>query len=197
MPPRRIGLLGGSFNPAHPGHRHVSLEALKRLALDEVWWLVSPQNPLKPARGMASFEKRLANAAEYANHPRIRVLALEEKLGTRFTLDTLKALQPLFPHQQFVWLMGADNLTQLRRWRDWPQIFRRVPIAVFARPTYCQRALAEMAAQRFHRYRIAANRSRGLAAMAPPAWTFLRSRLDASSATAIRSRRAQPVQRRR
>jgi nicotinate-nucleotide adenylyltransferase len=197
LPPRRIGLLGGSFNPAHPGHRHVSLEALKRLALDEVWWLVSPQNPLKPARGMASFEKRFANAAAYAHHPRIRVVGLEEKLGTRFTLDTLKALQPRFPHQHFVWLMGADNLTQLRRWKDWPQIFRRVPIAVFARPTYCQQALAEMAALRFHRYRIAADRSRGLAAMAPPAWVFFRSKLDASSATAIRSRRAPPARARR
>jgi len=197
LPPPRIGLLGGSFNPAHPGHRHVSLEALKRLALDEVWWLVSPQNPLKPARGMASFAKRLANAAAYARHPRIRVLDLEARLGTRFTLDTLKALQPRLPRLHFVWLMGADNLTQLRRWKDWPEIFFRVPIAVFARPTYCQQALAEMAAQRFHRYRVAANRSRGLATMSPPAWTFLPSKLDPSSATAIRSRRARPAQTRR
>ena len=194
---RRIGLLGGSFNPAHGGHLHLSLIALRYLALDEVWWLVSPQNPLKPARGMASFEKRLKNAARYARHPRIRVLGLEEKLGTRFTLDTLEALQPRFPHQHFVWLMGADNLTQMRRWKDWPKIFARVPIAVFARPAYCQQALAEMAAQRFHRHRVAANRSRGLALMAPPAWVFFCSKLDASSATAIRSRRAPSAQSRR
>ncbi len=187
--PRRIGLLGGSFNPAHAGHRHVSLEALKRLDLDAVWWLVSPQNPLKGKRGMAAFARRMAAAAALARHPRIAVLDLEARLGTRYTVDTLAALRRRFPHVQFVWLMGADILSQLQRWKRWPELFDRVPVAVFARPSYCQRALAAAAVQRFRRARVAPGAARGLAAMAPPAWTFLPVRLDPSSATAIRTRK--------
>jgi nicotinate-nucleotide adenylyltransferase len=187
--PRRIGLLGGSFNPAHAGHRHVSLEALKRLDLDAVWWLVSPQNPLKGKRGMASFARRMAAAAALARHPRIAVLDLEARLGTRYTVDTLAALRRRFPHVQFVWLMGADILSQLQRWKRWPEMFDRVPVAVFARPSYCQRALAAAAVQRFRHARVAPGAARRLAAMAPPAWTFLPVRLDPSSATAIRTRK--------
>jgi nicotinate-nucleotide adenylyltransferase len=187
--PRRVGLLGGSFNPAHAGHRHVSLEALKRLDLDAVWWLVSPQNPLKGKRGMAAFARRMAAAAALGRHPRIAVLDLEARLGTRYTVDTLAALRRRFPHVQFVWLMGADILSQLQRWKRWPDLFGCVPVAVFARPTYCQRALAAAAVQRFRRARVAPGAARGLAAMAPPAWTFLPVRLDPSSATAIRTRK--------
>jgi len=188
--PRRIGLLGGSFNPAHSGHRHISLEALKRLDLDAVWWLVSPQNPLKGKRGMAAFARRLAAAAALADHPRIEVLDLEARLGTRYTVDTLAALRRRFPHARFVWLMGADILIQLRRWKRWPVMFDRVPVAVFARPSYCQRALAAAAVQRFRRHRVAPGAARQLASMVPPAWTFLPVRLDPSSATAIRTSRA-------
>ena len=188
--PRRIGLLGGSFNPAHDGHRHISLEALKRLDLDEVWWLVSPQNPLKARRGMASFERRLAAAAAVARHPRIAVVDIEARLGTRYTVDTLAALAKRLPHVHFVWLMGADILVELRRWKRWPEIFLRTPVAVLARPTYCQRALAEVAAQRFRRYRVAPGQARNLATMPTPAWTFLPVRLDESSATAIRAHAA-------
>ncbi|HXQ51486.1 MAG TPA: nicotinate-nucleotide adenylyltransferase [Stellaceae bacterium] len=187
-PPRRVGLLGGSFNPAHAGHLHISREALKRLDLDQVWWLVSPQNPLKAKRGMASFARRLAAARAVARHPRIRIVDLEDRLGTRYTVDTLAALERRFPHIGFVWLMGADILVEIRRWKRWPEIFFRTPVAVFARPTYCQRALAGMAAQRFRRHRIAPGAARRLAAMAAPAWTFLWMPLDPSSATAIRSR---------
>jgi nicotinate-nucleotide adenylyltransferase len=182
-----VGLLGGSFNPAHEGHRHISIEALKRLDLDEVWWLVSPQNPLKARRGMASFARRLAAAAAFACHPRIVVVDLEERLGTRYTVDTLAALQKRLPRVHFVWLMGADILVQMRRWKRWPEIFLRTPVAVLARPTYCQRALAEVAAQRFRRHRVAPENARNLATMPAPAWTFLPVRLDESSATAIRS----------
>jgi nicotinate-nucleotide adenylyltransferase len=186
LPKRHIGLLGGSFNPAHEGHRHVSLEALKRLGLDEVWWLVAPQNPLKPVVGMAPLSARLAAATTFARHPHIRVLAIERDLGTRYTADTIAALQAIYPAQRFVWLMGADNLAQIRHWRRWRSIFARLPIAVFARPTYCRRALAELAAQRFARARIAPP-ARRFARLAPPAWVFLPVKLDPSSATAIRS----------
>jgi nicotinate-nucleotide adenylyltransferase len=185
--PRRVGLLGGSFNPAHPGHLHISLEALRRLDLDEVWWLVSPQNPLKATRGMGSFAGRLAAAAALARHPRIRVLDLEARLGTRFTVDTLRALERRFPRTRFVWLMGADILIQLRRWKRWPEIFGRTPVAVFARPTYCHRALAEIAPLRFRRHRLPPGAARGIAGMKPPVWTFLPVRLDPRSATEIRA----------
>ncbi|HUZ73504.1 MAG TPA: nicotinate-nucleotide adenylyltransferase [Stellaceae bacterium] len=180
-------MLGGSFNPAHPGHRHISLEALKRLDLDAVWWLVSPQNPLKARRGMASFARRMASAAALARDPRVAVLDLEARLGTHYTVDTLRALRRRFPRVHFVWLMGADILVELRHWRDWAEIFRRTPVAVFARPTYCHRALAEIAAHRFRRHRIKPGAARRLAEMAAPAWTFLPVRLDPRSATEIRS----------
>jgi nicotinate-nucleotide adenylyltransferase len=187
MAPRRVGLLGGSFNPAHSGHARITGEALKRMDLDEVWWLVSPQNPLKTRRGMAGFERRLEAARALARHPRVRVVDLEARLGTRYTVDTLEALGARFPRIAFVWLMGADILAELRRWKRWPEIFFRVPVAVFARPTYCHQALAEMAAQRFHRYRVGPEAARRLAAMRPPAWAFFWMPLDPSSATAIRS----------
>ena len=135
---RRIGLLGGSFNPAHRGHLHLSLTALQRLDLDEVWWLVSPQNPLKPVAGMAPFAARLDQARQVAaGHKRIRVTDLENRLGgSHYTADTLKALRRRFPRLRFVWLMGGDNLVQIRHWERWAEIFRTVPIAVFDRPSY-------------------------------------------------------------
>jgi nicotinate-nucleotide adenylyltransferase len=186
---RRVGLLGGSFNPAHGGHLHVSLEALKRLDLDEVWWLVSPQNPLKPVRGMAPFAERFAGAERVASaHPRIRVTDLEARLGTRYTADTLLELKRRFPATRFVWLMGADILPQIRRWERWRDVFRTVPIAVFARPTYSIRGLSDLAARRFARRRVPPQAARGLAGMDPPAWVFFPTRLDTRSATEIRSR---------
>lgn len=184
-----MGLLGGSFNPAHDGHRHVSLIALKALALDEVWWLVSPRNPLKPAAGMAPLERRLAEARVVARHPRIRVTDIEARLGTRYTVDGLRALKTRFPRHAFVWLMGADNLAEIPRWRDWETIFALVPIAVIDRPTYSYKALAGRAARRFGRARLAARDARALASRRPPAWIFLRARLHPASATAIRRAR--------
>jgi len=184
---RRIGLLGGSFNPAHEGHRHVSLEALKRLGLDEVWWLVSPQNPLKSDDGMEPLASRLARAKQAAHHPRIKVETPELLLGTRYTLDTVRALRRTYPDAHFVWLMGADILPQLVDWQGWRELFEAIPIAVFARPGWSYSALQSAAPRAFARYRMAASRARSLAACAPPAWCFIPSRLDSHSATAIRA----------
>ncbi len=190
---RRVGLLGGSFNPAHRGHRHVSLLALKRLDLDEIWWLVSPQNPLKPVQGMASLDERLRSAAAVARDPRIKVTDLEARLGTRYTADTLSELRRRFPRTRFVWLMGADNLGQIQHWERWQRIFELAPIAVFARPAYSLGALGGLAAHRFARARIRPERARHLADMNPPAWIFFATRLDPLSATEIRSQRRRAV----
>lgn len=184
----RIGLLGGSFNPAHSGHLHISLLALKRLRLDQVWWLVSPQNPMKPEAGMAPFEQRLRRARDLACHPRVRVTGIEAALGTRYTVDTLRALRGRYPRGRFVWLMGADNLVQVARWRGWTSIFHTVAIAVFPRPTYSFRALAGKAAVRFAGARIRESQAAHLATMTPPAWVFLHVAESALSATAIRDR---------
>jgi nicotinate-nucleotide adenylyltransferase len=186
---RRIGLLGGSFNPAHGGHLHISLLAIKHLALDEIWWLVSPQNPLKPVDGMAPFKVRLEQARRVAaTHPRIIVSDLENRLGrSRYTADTLRALCRRFPRLRFVWLMGSDNLVQIPRWERWTEIFKTAPIAVFDRPSYSLKALSGLAAQRFSLKRVPASGARGLAEMKPPAWVFFHTTLDARSATRIRS----------
>ncbi len=148
-----------------------------------------PQNPLKPVKGMAPFADRLKAAASFARHPRIRVLDLEARLGTHYTSDTVKALSCIFPHTRFVWLMGADNLAQIRHWEHWRDIYATVPIAVLARPGYCRAALAELAAKRFGKARIGASASRGLARMKPPAWVFLWAKYDSSSATELRAER--------
>jgi nicotinate-nucleotide adenylyltransferase len=184
---RRIGLLGGSFNPAHEGHRHISLEALKRLGLDEVWWVVSPQNPLKSGDGMEPLATRLARAKQVAHHPRIRVEAPELLLGTRYTLDTVRELKRLYPHAHFVWLMGADILPQLVHWAGWRELFAAIPIAAFARPGWSYAALQSAAPQAFARYRLDAGQSRRLATATTPAWCFIPSRLDSHSGTAIRA----------
>ena len=190
MTRRTVGLLGGSFNPAHDGHRHISLAALNRLGLDEVWWLVSPQNPLKPVAGMAPLAERLASARRVARHPRIRVSDIERHLGTRYTADTIARLQRRFPDIAFVWLMGTDNLMQIPRWYRWPEIFRRVPVAVFDRGGDAFRALAGPAASRFRRYRVQAPRT--LARRRPPAWCYVFTPRHPASATAIRAGRQQP-----
>jgi nicotinate-nucleotide adenylyltransferase len=187
---RRIGLLGGSFNPAHDGHRDISLEALRYLDLDEVWWLVSPQNPLKPQKGMAPFSERLKSAQNVADHPRIKVTDIEAKLGTRYTADTLRKLVTRFPSYRFVWLMGADNLAQIASWADWTRIFHLTPIAVFDRPTYTNKALTSLAARRFRRSRRREAALKTLAATPAPAWVFVHHRLNPISATAIRAERA-------
>jgi nicotinate-nucleotide adenylyltransferase len=154
-----------------------------------VWWLVSPQNPLKSESGMAPLAERVAAAQKFAGDRRIKVTDIERELGTRYTADTLAALQSRFPTIRFVWLMGADNLLQIPRWKNWRAVFRAVPVAIFPRPTYSMRALAGKAAQRFARHRIREFRAPSLADMRPPAWVFLHAENDPQSATRIRARR--------
>jgi nicotinate-nucleotide adenylyltransferase len=185
----RVGILGGSFNPAHEGHRHISLLALKHLALDELWWLVSPQNPLKSTDDMDSFDERFASATAMARHPRIRVTDIEARLGTRYTADTLKTIIRRFPQTHFVWIMGADNLHQIDRWKNWRLIFRIVPVAVFDRAPFVWGALASHAARRFRHYRLQTNRAAQLALAKPPAWVFFHTQLHPASSTAIRAGR--------
>jgi nicotinate-nucleotide adenylyltransferase len=184
---KRIGLLGGSFNPAHRGHRRISLGAIRALGLDEVWWLVSPGNPLKPAAGMAPLAARLASARMMARHAPIRATAVEARLGIRYTVDTVRALQHRHPHVRFVWLMGADNLAQFHRWRDWRGIARAVPIAVVARPSYMRVALAGPAMAWLRRFRRRPEQARRWSMWRLPALVLLRFRLDPSSATSLRA----------
>ncbi len=182
----RTGLLGGSFNPAHAAHRQISLMAAKALGLDEVWWLVSPGNPLKPKAGMAPLCVRLRSARKMARRSPIRPTAIEQRLGTRFTIDTLKALTRRHPKRRFVWLMGADNLAQFSDWKDWRGISRTMPIAVIARPGYDGPARASRAMgwlRGFVRPRSAAKQ---WTMWRPPALVLLRFRPDKTSATALR-----------
>lgn len=182
-----IGLFGGSFNPAHDGHRDLSLAALRHLGLDRVWWLVSPQNPLKSAVDMAPLDARLASAAKAARHPRVLVTDIETRLGTVYTAQTIRALRRRFPRARFVWLMGADNLATIHRWRDWQRIFGDVAVAVFDRPTYSLAALGGPAAHRFAAVRRSGNARRHLKYDRPPAWAFVTMKLNPASATALRA----------
>jgi nicotinate-nucleotide adenylyltransferase len=184
---RRVGLLGGSFNPAHAGHLHVARRALAALRLDEVWLMVSPGNPLKPVAGMAPFAERLASARRLARGARIRASAIEAELGTRYTRDTLAALRRLFPRSRFVFLIGADNLVQLPRWRGWEGLAAETPIAVLPRPGWTRRALAGKAARRLVRHR---RRPGALLAQPAPGhapWSFVPAAEHPASATAIRA----------
>lgn len=182
----RVGLLGGSFNPPHAGHVHISLLALRRLNLDQIWWLVSPQNPLKPTAGMAPYSERLDSARDVTHDRRIRISEAEAELGTRYTVDTLRKLCSRYPHHGFVWIMGADNLIQITKWRRWIEIFGAVPVAVFDRPTYSFRALAGTAATRYASCRLNEHEGGTLADRVPPAWIFLWGSNDPTSATALR-----------
>ena len=185
---RRIGLLGGSFNPAHEGHLDISLLAIDLLKLDEVWWLVTPQNPLKSEDSMTPLTSRFSSAQHLATDHPIQVTDIEAELNTTFTSETLTALKDCYPEARLVWLMGADNLCQIHRWRDWSQIFHTVPIAVFARPTYSLRAEKSKAARRFAKYRVRPYRAGGLATRRAPAWVLFKRPLNPVSATKIRTR---------
>ena len=180
-----MGLLGGSFNPAHDGHRHVAELAMRRLRLDQVWLLVSPGNPLKPTAGMAPFVDRLAGAARIADGRRVVASGTEAAFRTRYTIDTMQLLIRRFPAVRFVWIMGADILEQLPRWRRWHAIARRLAFVVLPRPGYSHRALAGLAAHRLRAERRPAREAPLLAGSAP-AWVFLPGPQTAVSATAIR-----------
>ncbi len=182
-PGMKIGLLGGSFNPAHEGHIHVSEVALKRLGLDYVWWLVTPQNPLKSTRGMASLQERVQSARRVARHPRIIVMDIEHDFRTHYSYDTLCALQKRFPELKFTWLMGSDNLAIFRRWHRWAEFAQRVPIAVIQRPGSVLAALSAKPVQRFGLARI----ERGLCRARTPAIAVIDGKRNAQSATAIRA----------
>ena len=184
---RRIGLLGGSFNPAHRGHRHVTLSAIRALDLDEAWWLVSPGNPLKPSAGMAPLQARLASARIMARRAPIRATDIETRLGTRYTVDTLRALVRRYPKDRFIWIMGADNLAQFGRWRRWRDIARTMPIAVVARPGYDGDALAAPAVGWLRRFRRPARQAKDWAEWSVPALVLLRFRPDPTSATRLRA----------
>lgn len=184
----RIGLFGGSFNPAHAGHLHISRQAIERLGLDQVWWLVTPQNPLKPEKGMASFADRLKGARAIARGRKFWVTGIEQELGTQYTADTVRALKGRFSKYRFVWIMGADNLVDIAGWNKWTAIFDAVPIAVFARPAYSFKALVSSAARRFAPHRLNENQADQLAGRKPPAWVFLHIPLSVVSATRIRGK---------
>jgi nicotinate-nucleotide adenylyltransferase len=185
-PNMRIGLLGGSFNPAHAAHRYISLAALKRLGLDQVWWLLSPGNPLKDASKMPDLEARIETAREVARHPKIVVTGFEAGRPSAYTVDTIDFLKRRYPSVDFVWLMGADNLASFHRWREWEKLFGLVPIAVLDRPGYRLKARASRAAQRFAFAALDESDARGLASMGSPAWTLLSLPLSSLSSTKIR-----------
>ncbi|MCX2561504.1 nicotinate-nucleotide adenylyltransferase [Acetobacter farinalis] len=184
----RIGLLGGSFNPAHLGHQTIARRALVALGLDQVWLMVSPGNPLKPAEGMAPFAQRLASAASLADGHRLVATDIEARLGTRYTFDTLGKLQTRFPNVHFVWLTGADGFATLLKWKGWKRLLHRVPVAVMPRPGQNMRALRGAAAHYLAHARLPSRQARLLPGLSPPVWTFLPGRQNGISATSIRQR---------
>jgi len=183
---RKIGLLGGSFNPAHEGHLHVAQQAMKHCGLDQLWLMVSPGNPLKSSDGMAPFAARLASARKIADGRRIIATDIEKRLGTHYTADTMAALKKRFPGTKFVWLMGADNLAQLPKWGRWLRIMHAMPMLVIPRPGATRAALAGQAAARFKRNRLPARAGLNLAGAPPPTWILLPVKENPASATALR-----------
>ncbi|MEJ7927545.1 nicotinate-nucleotide adenylyltransferase [Sphingobium sp. AN641] len=187
----KIGLLGGSFNPAHGGHRAISLFAIRALGLDEVWWLVSPGNPLKPRSGMAPLPARVARARQVARRAPIRATAIETRLGTRYTVDTVRAIARRYRRNRFIWLMGADNLAQLAQWKDWRDIARQLPIAVIARPGYDDDARGSVAMGWLRHFVRSPSQGTDWTNWRPPALVLLRFRPDPRSATLLRQ--AEPL----
>jgi nicotinate-nucleotide adenylyltransferase len=183
----RIGLLGGSFNPAHRGHRRISLAAMRELGLDEVWWLVSPGNPLKPDKGMAPFEARLASAGRMARRAPIHASDFERREGTRYTIDTVRRLKRRFPRHRFIWLIGSDTLPAFHFWRDWRGLARELPIAVIRRPGYDRQAHAARALGWLRRFVRPSSQANEWTEWSAPAILFLRLPPDPTSATAIRA----------
>ncbi|WP_159730283.1 nicotinate-nucleotide adenylyltransferase [Methylosinus sp. Ce-a6] len=186
-PGMRIGIFGGSFDPPHEGHRHVSQIALQRLRLDRLWWLATPGNPLKRTAGLPSLEQRIAAARKIACDPRIVVTGVEAEIGARYTADTLRFLHRRCSNVRFVWIMGADNLLQFHHWRDWEEIARTTPIAIVDRPGATLRAGSAKAAQHFWRARLPESAAPLLAEARPPAFVYLHAPRVAQSSTALRS----------
>ena len=187
-PGMKVGLYGGSFNPAHEGHAHVAETARRKLGLDRVIWLVSPQNPLKSRLETASQADRMAGARRFAHGPAMIVADAERRIGTQYTIDTLRVLQARFPGVKFVWIMGADSLASFHSWRGWTQIMAGVPVAVVSRPWISLKSRFAPAAKRFSSARISASRARMLPGLKPPAWVFLTGPLNFQSSTVLRER---------
>ena len=186
-PGQRIGLMGGTFNPPHEGHLICAVTALRRLQLDQLWWMVTPGNPLKSGEGLPSLDERMAASRRLATDPRIKVTGFEAALGSPYTYETLRYVTRRFPGVHFVWVMGADNLAGFDRWQRWRDIARLVPMAVVDRPGWRFKALASPAAGSLARYRVPETLAAGLALMMPPAWTLLSTRLSEASSTALRA----------
>lgn len=184
---KRVGLLGGSFNPAHRGHRQLSLAAMRALRLDEVWWLVSPGNPLKDGSAIAPYEARLASARQAARGAPIRVSDFERRAGTRFTVDTISELVPNYPRHRFIWLMGMDTLPNFHLWKAWRTLARLVPIAVLPRPGYDAAARAARAMGWLRGFVRPSGQASNWTQWSPPAILFLRLPTDRTSATALRA----------
>jgi nicotinate-nucleotide adenylyltransferase len=184
----RVGLLGGSFNPAHEGHAHIAETALTRLGLDKVIWLVSPQNPLKSPAESASLAARLAGARRLARGPHMIVSDVEKRVGSHYTIDILRILKQRFPGVRFVWIMGGDNLNSLHGWRGWVNLMREMPVAVIARPGAEMKSRSSPAARRFAHARLSSRGSPKLAGRRAPAWLYIRAPFNFASSTALRAR---------
>ncbi|MBN9668708.1 nicotinate-nucleotide adenylyltransferase [Roseibium aggregatum] len=182
----RIGIFGGSFNPPHSGHRLVALTVLKRLGLDQVWWFVTPGNPLKSHSDLAPLEMRLHMTSALADHPRMKVTAYESVLGTPYTAKTIMALRAMRPAVRFVWVMGADNMAGFHRWQDWRAIVGSVPLAIVNRPGASLSVLSSPMAKAYEKYRLPEDEAGLLPDMEPPVWTFLHAPLDPVSSTELR-----------
>lgn len=183
-PGQRIGLFGGSFDPAHAGHLHVAQTALKRLKLDRVWWLVTPQNPLKAKS--APLKARIASAKTRAGRGKMSVTAFEAAHGFRYTYQTIRALKRWYPQTTFVLIVGGDSLQGFRHWRNWRDVMRNAPVAIIARPGAGSRARMSKPAQVFAAARK--QQEEAAAMKSAPAWTFLNARFHAQSSTALREK---------
>ncbi|WP_414461525.1 nicotinate-nucleotide adenylyltransferase [Hyphomicrobium sp. DY-1] len=186
LPGQRIGIMGGTFNPPHDGHRIAAEAAVKRLGLDQLWWLITPGNPLKSHDGLSGLDSRMELVEVFAHGPRMKITGFERELGTRYTAGTLSFLRHRFPAVRFVWVMGADNLASFHRWQHWREIAQTMPIAVVDRPGWRHAGLASPAAQWLKRYRLPESEAASLADRQPPAWMLLTIRLSGLSSTALR-----------
>ena len=186
LPGQRIGVIGGSFNPPHDGHRIAAEAAMKRLRLDQLWWLITPGNPLKSRDGLNSLEGRIDLVRTFARGPKMKITGFERELGTRYTAGTLSFLKRRYPATRFVWIMGADNLASFHRWQHWRHIAEIMPIAVVDRPGWRHAGLSSPAAQALKRYRLPESEAASLASQKPPTWMLLTIRLSGLSSTALR-----------
>jgi nicotinate-nucleotide adenylyltransferase len=194
LPGQRIGLMGGTFNPPHEGHVVCAETALRRLKLDQLWWIVTPGNPLKSPSGLPSLESRMAASRVLAADPAIKVTGFEAELGSPYTYATVRYVRRRFSRTRFVWVMGADNLASFDRWEHWREIARLVPIAVVDRPGWHLKALTSPAARALSRWRLPESAASRLPQCKPPAWVFLATRLSEASSTALRALETNPLE---